>query len=215
MGDINDQSSYWDGVAWKKTFTHPLSEKLLAEFVKTSDTIVDYGCGYGRTVSELIGMGYNNITGYDTSAELIRRGCTGTNLPIYHIQSPAHLPVADHSVDCILLFAVLTCIPANEAQHALIDLLFKKLKPGGYMYISDYYLQTGSTEMDRYEYLNGDPENYGVFSLPEGAVFRHHTREWITELFSPFTVRAEIEVQVQTMNGHTATAFQLIVQKQA
>jgi hypothetical protein len=61
--------------------------------------------------------------------------------------------------------------------------------------------------------LNGDKDNYGVFTLPEGATFRHHTREWIAELLTDFKIMEERAVAVRTMNGHIAEAFQIVAMR--
>ena len=63
------------------------------------------------------------------------------------------------------------------------------------MYVSDYYLQAGSKEMERYEYLNDNKENYGVFTLNEGATFRHHTKEWINKLLGAFRIVEENRIE--------------------
>ena len=211
--DINDQSLYWDSVAQIKTFTHPLDTGLLSKYIKNTDKILDYGCGYGRLVEQLAGSGYTNIVGFDTSKELVKRGLENAPLPIFHIHDLSEMNIAGNSVDCVLLFAVLTCMPSNKAQQELMDCLYEKIKPGGIIYISDYYLQGNLNEVSRYEYLNGDSDNFGIFSLPEGAVFRHHTQEWVTRLTKGFTIKEHLMIDVQTMNGNKAKAFQLIGQK--
>lgn len=209
---IDNQREYWDRVAQQKTFTHPVNIDLLLQFVEKDATIIDYGCGYGRIVAELIESGFSAVAGYDTSVEIINRG-KEKQLPIYHIAAPSNLPLENNSVDCILLFAVLTCIPSNKGQSALIQLLHSKLKPGGVIYISDYYLQSNEVSKSRYTCFENEPDNFGVFTLPEGATLRHHTKEWITSLFADFTVECELPVAVKTMNGNTAEAFQLVVRK--
>lgn len=209
---IDNQKEYWDKVAQQKTFTHPINTDLLLQFVDKDASIVDYGCGYGRIVEALLDEGFSSLTGYDTSAELINRGKLN-QLPLHHISEPSALPLADNSVDCFLLFAVLTCIPSNKGQSDLIALLRSKLKPGGYIYISDYYLQDNEVSKSRYIYFNDDPKNYGVFILPEGATLRHHTREWIATLVKDFVIQEEQLIEVKTMNGNSAAAFQLVVQK--
>jgi hypothetical protein len=98
-------------------------------------------------------------------------------------------------------------------QMELMDILFSKLKPGGIIYISDYYLQTDSIEVERYNYLNNDKQNFGVFTLLEGAIFRHHTHEWIKHLLKDFQIVNENMIEVKTMNGNSAEAFQIIAKK--
>lgn len=210
--NIDNQYDYWDNVAESKSFTHPLNTEIVQQFFHPQSILMDFGCGYGRIIKQLQHLGYTNVKGFDTSKELISRGKKEMS-NIFHIQSPADLPIDKESLDGVLLFAVLTCIPSNEAQKSLIQLLHSKLKPGGLLYISDYYLQQNSTEVKKYTYLNNDKYNYGVFTLPEGVVFRHHTKEWITELLQDFNTISNDEIEVMTMNGNKAKGFQLLVRK--
>jgi SAM-dependent methyltransferase len=207
------QQDYWNRVAKAKTFTHPLNLTLFGAWVDKDAVIIDYGCGYGRLVKQLCENGFGNVKGFDTSVELVSRGNAIDNLSLEHIATAPDLPVMDGTVDCILLFAVLTCIPSNGEQMALIELLHRKLRPGGVIYLSDYYLQLDKTEVGSYLTLDGDEEAYGVFALPEGAMFRHHTRSWINRLTQHFMIMKEWPEKVSTMNGHDAAAFQMILQK--
>lgn len=211
--NIDNQKEYWDEVAEIKTFTHPIDIELINTFLNKQSIIVDFGCGYGRIVKQLTDFGFENVCGFDTSKELIARGISENNLVLYHIDNPTELKIEDNSIDCIILFAVLTCIPSNKGQNSLISLLLSKLKKGGILYISDYYLQENSVEVERYEYLNGDKNNFGVFKLPEGAIFRHHTKEWIKTLTKDFEIISETPIIVETMNGNIANGFQLIAKK--
>lgn len=208
---LDNQKEYWDKVAQEKTFTHPLDSTLLTKYLTPSSAIADYGCGYGRIIKQLIDEGYSNCIGFDTSRELIERGKNVKNLPIHAIATPSDLPLKNESMDAVLLFAVLTCIPSNHGQTSLIDLLQSKLKKGGILYISDYYLQENSAEVKNYFHLNDDETNYGVFTLPEGATFRHHPKEWITHLTRNFELLEENTIEVMTMNGHVAKGFQMIL----
>ncbi len=209
---IDNQKEYWDSVAQQKTFTHPININLLLRYIGRNSTVIDYGCGYGRIVHELMEARFSNVGGYDTSIELINRG-KNNHLPIDYISDPSKLPLDDNSIDCVLLFAVLTCIPSNIGQSDLIKLVHSKLKPGGIIYISDYYLQDNEVSKSRYVYFNDDADNFGVFTLPEGATFRHHTNEWIATLVKDFTIKEENNIEVKTMNGNSAEAFQMIIQK--
>ncbi|MEY4877136.1 MAG: hypothetical protein RL708_2285 [Bacteroidota bacterium] len=210
---LNYSQQYWNKVANEKTFTHPLNISFLEKFVSKDSCIVDYGCGYGRIVKELNDNAFNDVKGFDFSVELINRGHKIGVENIFQIDSASDLPIENNSVDCFLLFAVLTCIPGNKSQMELIEILFSKLKTGGIIYISDYYLQTNSVEVNRYKYLNDDIENYGVFTLPDGATFRHHSKVWIKELLKDFRAIHEKSIEVKTMNGNSAAAFQIIAKK--
>lgn len=44
------QKDYWNSVAHDKNFTTPFQSDLFAKYVAKDATILDIGCGYGRTL---------------------------------------------------------------------------------------------------------------------------------------------------------------------
>lgn len=209
----DNQKEYWDSVASSKTFTHPLDQEWMLRHVPSIASIIDYGCGYGRLVHQLLTSGYPDVRGYDTSPALIHRGEQTLHNHLFAISEPEALPLPQQSIDLVLLFAVLTCIPSNAGQRNLISLLHSRLRPGGILYLSDYYLQPASVAKGRYTHYQGDPTNAGIFHQPDGAILRHHTPAWITELLSDFTIIEQKMVEVKTMNGNAAEAFQMMVRR--
>lgn len=211
--DINNQNEYWDSVAWEKTFTHPLNLDVFTDHVPTDSRILDYGCGYGRTVNDLVSEGYTNVVGTDSSPRMIERG--RRMYPHLDLQElPASgLPYAEGSFDVVLLFAVLTCIPTDEGQQELLENLTRLLRPGGLLYISDFYLQEDERNRQRYARSANEFDVYGVFRLPEGTILRHHSVEWIEALTSEFSAIHQSEFIVSTMNENLAKGFQYLGRK--
>src|SRR5439155_12126115 len=111
-------------------------------------------------------------------------------------------------VDAVLLFAVLTSVPTNKGQRAILTETSRVLRPGGILYISDMWLQKDARNLERY--VEGEKKHgvYGVFDLSEGVTVRHHEPKWIEELTNGYELQALEEIQVQTMNGHPSSAFQ-------
>ena len=214
VADINNQHRYWDSVAWEKTFTHPLNIDLFRDHVTTESRILDYGCGYGRTVNELLNHSYTNVAGIDSSALMIERGHRMYPHLDLQLLPASGLPYRDESFDAILLFAVLTCIPTNEGQQELLKNLTRLLRPSGLLYISDYYLQKDERNLQRYERFATEFDVYGVFRLPEGTIVRHHSVEWIETLTSEFKVIHLSEMTVSTMNESLAKGFQYMGRKE-
>ncbi|MGW5655406.1 class I SAM-dependent methyltransferase [Streptomyces humi] len=66
------QIAYWDGVGATKTFTHPLEITWLTGLSRTA-RILDYGCGYGRVMTQLSDRGFSDVSGTDPSPTLIAR----------------------------------------------------------------------------------------------------------------------------------------------
>jgi SAM-dependent methyltransferase len=213
MDSIDNQTAYWDKVADRKAFTHPLDTELLQSLTTPDSRILDLGCGYGRSCTELVELGFHNVVGVDSSKEMIKRGlgldprlklvaCDGTTLPF-----------AADSFDVVILFAVLTCISSNKGQIRFVGEASRVLQSGGILYVSDYWLQSDQRNKGRYARFADKYDAYGVFELDDGAICRHHSREWIDNLFADYEKIRCTDIEVRTMNGSAASAFQLFVTK--
>lgn len=213
MNSLDRQKTYWDSVAAKKAFTHPIPWQAFGKYVPPDSQILDYGCGYGRSCAELMKKGYSNVIGTDFSSEMIRRGRSMyPELNLQHIDNST-LPFPDHSFFACTLLAVLTCIPTDAGQQEMIKDLYRILKPGGIFLLSDYIIQEDDRNLKRYRKFAEIYKNYGVFELPEGAVVRHHEKKWIHELLASFEILQETDIEVLTMNGNTAKIFQILAKK--
>ncbi len=205
---IDCQLQYWNGPGSAKVFAHPVNFTRLRNLLRPTSAIVEVGCGRGRVLESLLDHGFRNLTGFDAASAMVEQARHRLPTLRFKIIVPPHLSVPDASVDGVLLFAVLTCIPTNHGQQALIREIQRVLRPGGLLYISDYWLQGDARNRQRYEQFASEFGTYGVFRLPEGAVFRHHERAWIQDLTSAFQPAAIDEIRVETMNGHQADGFQ-------
>jgi SAM-dependent methyltransferase len=67
-----DSSNFWDQAAGSRQFSHPLDHARFTKLIPRDAAIVDYGCGQGRLSGELIGLGYAQVLGLDTSPEMVR-----------------------------------------------------------------------------------------------------------------------------------------------
>lgn len=213
MNELDRQTAYWDRVADSKTFSHPLRFDVFEKLVPRDASILDYGCGYGRTCEELLTHGYQNVVGADISRKMIERGLQGDpslNLVCF---DGGELPFADESFDACTLLAVLTCIPTDAGQAEVVRQLHRVLRPGGILYVSDYPLQDDERNAARYRSFESEYQTYGVFRLPDGAVVRHHDPARIAALLGGFDTLREDRFPVTTMNGNPAQIFQVIARK--
>lgn len=209
----DDQTQYWDQVAWEKTFGIPLVLDQFASLVTLDQRILDYGCGYGRICAELVENGYRNVIGVDPSGEMIKRARQEHPDLEFDVIGGSRLPYEDGSFDAVLLLAVLTCIPDDDAQRALISELTRVVRAGGILNITDYPLQTDERNVARYREFQSEFGVYGVFRVPDGAVVRHHDMNWITSLVSGLEMVDMSPLDVITMNGHQAKAFRYLGRK--
>lgn len=205
--------TYWDSVANQKTFSHPLRVEWLRKHSNPQARILDYGCGYGRTLADLSNQSFTNVVGSDFSEQMLKRA--GVNAPgaLLVLNDGQALPFTGAAFDALLLFAVLTCIPADKDQQRLIAEASRVLRPGGLLYISDLLLNDDERNLRRYELFGRGNDCYGVFELPEGVVVRHHRKEWIDELLKPFEQLEYAPFTVTTMNGNSSAAFQYLGRK--
>jgi SAM-dependent methyltransferase len=209
----SDQKSFWNRAANTKRFSHAIDFDEFDKHVDIESVILDYGCGYGRTLSQLKQLAYSNIVGMDFSERMVETA--KGNLPgVPVVQCEAgQVPAEEDCFDAILLFSVLTCVHRDEDQKRLIAELGRVLKPGGVLYISDFLLNSDARNQERYEKFKDKYDRYGVFELEDGAVLRHHSAQWIDELTAPFIILHFRTFVADTMNGHQSNAFQTIVRK--
>lgn len=201
-----DHARYWETAGATKTFTHPLDAGWLSTVRRTA-SVLDYGCGYGRLMAPLSDAGFERILGADTSAALIERGRRERpDLRFDIIGSPPAVAQPDGSFDLVLLFAVLTCVPGDDDQRALIAEIHRLLAPGGLLYVSDLLRQPDERSRRRYDAR-------GVFTTEDGAVCRHHDIGHLRSLLRDFDLQAEQPVEVTSMNGHPAAAVQLLARR--
>jgi SAM-dependent methyltransferase len=206
--DLNSQYEYWNTTGTQKSFAHPLNLRRVRQWISDEGCILDFGCGYGRVLGELSKEGYDKLIGVDFSPAMIAAArAQYPEIAFEQIESLT-IPLPDASVDGVLLFSVLTCIPTNEGQQELLREVNRVLNRGGLLYISDLWLQEDERNLTRYARDEQKYGIYGVFDLPEGVTVRHHDREWIETLTSDFTPVALDEMEVVTMNGNPAKAFQ-------
>ena len=209
MTNLDQQLGYWNDAGTAKTFNHPVNIDRLSQYLTPQSRILDFGCGYGRVLGFLFEHGYQDLIGVDPAPAMV--AAARARHPAIGFQELAHppsLPLPDQSVDATLLFSVLTCVPSDEGQLAIVREIERVLKPGGLLYISDLWLQTDERNRERYIRDETKYGTYGVFDLPEGVTVRHHDPCWVEQLTRDFRTVALDNIDVRTMNGNPAKAFQ-------
>ena len=216
MANLDQQIDYWNDVGPAKTFNHPVNIERLSQYLTPDSGILDFGCGYGRALGVLFEHGYQNLIGFDPAPAMVDAArARYPDISFQELANPPALELADESVDASLLFSVLTCVPSDEGQRTLVQEIQRVLKPGGLLYISALWLQTDERNRERYLRDESKYGAYGIFDLPEGVTVRHHDPCWIEELTRGFQTVALDNIEVRTMNGNPAKAFQWFGLKQA
>lgn len=210
---LDNQTAYWDRVAEEKNFTLPFNKKAFRRLVALEGRVLDFGCGYGRMCAILDRLGYRKTTGLDIAEKMINRGRKRNPHLDLRVLNPGQWPGRPESFDAVVLFAVLTCIPTNTGQKTLVAQIDHVLRPGGILYISDFWLQADDRNLNRYRKFEQQYDTYGVFELSEGVVLRHHDRAWVRSLLSRFNTVEQEDIDVTTMNGNRSLGFQYFGRK--
>ncbi len=207
---------YWNSVAETKTFTTPFDAALFARFVPLDAAILDFGCGYGRTLAELAESGYRNLCGVDLSDKLVERGRRLFPTLDLRVSPPSTLEFPDASFDAVILFAVLTCVVDDAEQETLVAETRRVLRPGGVLYVNDFLLNDDERNRDRYERCHSATNGrfaFGTFELSDGATLRHHSEERVRTLFKSLETEAFERRVFRTMNGHVSNGFAAVFRK--
>jgi SAM-dependent methyltransferase len=213
MKDLDAQAEYWDSVAVYAASTHPIPLSVFRDFIPSTATILDYGCGYGRICSELAASGYRKVVGIDISKEMIKRGRSlngALDLRLFDGRSPGF---DDGSFDVCLLIAVLHCIPSDAGQEHAIDEVRRLLKPGGIVFVSDYPLQTDARYRKLYRESERELGIFGVFRSGE-SVIRHHDMRRIHKLLSGFNLLWQDNIRICNMYNKAHDVFRILARKE-
>ena len=208
-----EQKEYWNKVSETKQFSTPFQIEEFSKYVEKDDVILDVGCGYGRTLNELYTNGYKNLIGIDFSKGMIERAKNVNSDIDFRVMNNSKIDLPDNSVNSVILLAVLTCIVEDKEQENLISEIHRVLKKDGVIYINDFLLNNDERNLNRYNEFKNKYNKIGVFELPEGAVCRHHDKEWIKELLKDFNKIVFKEIEYTTMNGNKSNGFYYIGKK--
>lgn len=201
------QKDYWNGIGSEKQFNGEFQISEFIKYVSKDAKILEYGCGYGRILNELLLNGFNNVTGIDTSEKMIERSqIQYPNLNVKLIKSD-EIPFEDNTFDVVTLLQVLVCAYDDIEQKYIINQIKKVLKPNGIIYISDFLLNTDEKNLLRYEKYLDKYKRYGIFELDDGLIVRHQDANWIKELTSDFKEIVFEKTTWITMNRNTSNGF--------
>lgn len=180
---------------------------LFSEHVAKESRILDFGCGYGRTLADLASAGYSDLVGIDFSSSLIERGrqeYPELDLAAY---PGGVLPYEENSFDAAIMLGVFTCMLETKTQAETLIELKRVIRPGGFLYITDFLLNRDKRNLDRYQQGQEKYGLYGVFDVEDGGVLRHHDRNHMEALFFDFETISFVETVYDTMHGHHSQGF--------
>jgi ubiquinone/menaquinone biosynthesis C-methylase UbiE len=191
------QIEAWDSIAEKVDFNLDIDLTEFKNLIPKKTAILDYGCGYGRVCNMLNANGYNNIIGYDTSPEMIKRGI----LEYPHLQLYQNNNIRLEYPDChfgtIIMCATLTCVPEYQSKLNLLKEVHRLLKTNGILHAVEFCSKAGKT-----------------FESNLGVVMNHQKPDGFKQMVSELMSELKFNIlPVKTMSGKNAKAIRYFGRK--
>jgi ubiquinone/menaquinone biosynthesis C-methylase UbiE len=131
---------------WLSLISHCCLNDALKK-INNKSVVVDFGCGIGHQTHAIferagVTMGYDITPGMIDRAKKIYG-----HLPIrFEVIDGIHLPVQENSVDLIWVSGVLrySLLVPNPKHKLIVDEFYRVLKPGGYVYNLEMYVDLPS-----------------------------------------------------------------------
>ena len=138
-------------------------------YIKPNASILDFGCGNGRLVDWLKPFRPKSYLGADISEKLINIAkAQYQNMPwikfrlIDSVETQHVASLRPNASDCIFCLAVLHHIPSKELKQQLVSQFYQWLKPGGYLFLTNWNLKQKKFRPYRLKYklkwLSGQSE---------------------------------------------------------
>lgn len=157
------------------------SERLLFDrYLPRDGSILDIGCGVGRTTFGMHEAGYRGVTGFDLSASMIaaaRRIAAERDLAVrFDVADATSMPYDDASFDGALFsFQGLMCIPGGKRRFNVLREVRRVLRPGSHFVFTTHdrdlprWVDFWRNERDRWDRGNQDPRliDFGDRIIPD------------------------------------------------
>jgi ubiquinone/menaquinone biosynthesis C-methylase UbiE len=219
-------SSGWDTFQGEKIPSSLELQAEIYEYIEKESKILDVGCGYGKTVFELLKKDFKSIQGIDpnetgvNAANTTYQKITNEQKKIFQVASAISLPFEKDTFDLVITQAFWTAIISQQEQ--IMTEIHKVLKPGGFLYITDF---SQNWQIPKYK------ERYEAglrAGLPRGAfqVFdektgkekfqaKHYTKEELENFARQASFKTEFYKSkvYQTQTGSTVNGHLFIFQK--
>jgi ubiquinone/menaquinone biosynthesis C-methylase UbiE len=205
---------YWNTNGLLKKFSNPNLVFKKPELIGPNSSILDVGCGYGRTLLELKERGFQRLNGIDYSPQMIAAAQAKTGLPpsALVIGSALSLPYADESFDAVLMFAILNCLPEQGEDASAIAEARRVLRPGGLIMVNDFL---ASPDLIESEHCQEDAfGKFATFTVESRCLMRHTTLKRAQSMtFGMKMSFSEITEEI-SMNGNPVRILSYILQRE-
>jgi ubiquinone/menaquinone biosynthesis C-methylase UbiE len=213
--NINDnQKTFWNNQANDLTLNSESNIHLLDSLVNSENTILDYGCGYGRIMEVLYKRGFSNIQGIDISEDMIKRA--SELLPFLQFDicdCSEKLPFDDNSFDVVIIVDVIVSIIEDAVQDTIFKEISRCLKKNGIIFITDFLLSADIRNIKRYNQFEKKYDSYGTFETQQGLIARHSSLDRIKKITSEYNELHFSVFERKTINLNITEGFTYVGRK--
>ena len=214
-----------------------LSERLLIDrYLPRNGSILDIGCGAGRTTFGMYEAGYSRLTGFDLSAAMIaaaRRIAAERDLAVrFDIADATSMPYDDASFDGALFsFQGLMCIPGGKRRLQVLREVRRVLRPCGHFVFTTHdrdlprWIDFWREEGDRWDRGKQDPRllEFGDRLIPDYGLLTYihiPTRTEVARLVADAgfilvedRLRSELAVEPDAIRSFSAECRMWVVRR--
>ena len=120
------QTRFRKNADYRQAVWRVLIESYFQPFVKTGDTVLDLGCGYGEFINQIT---CKTKLAMDLNPEAPKRVTSGVRCLLQDCSEPWQLP--ENSLDIIFTSNFFEHLPDKAALGRTLDEAYRCLKPGG------------------------------------------------------------------------------------
>ncbi|MFH1366834.1 MAG: methyltransferase domain-containing protein [Patescibacteria group bacterium] len=125
--------------------------KDFGRYFKDGDTVLDAGCGNGR-LSEIFEKIKVHYIGIDSSEKLVAAARVKYPERKFAAADILDLPFTENEFDVVFLIAVFQHVPSREFRLKALENLYRVLKPGGYLIMTNWNLWQKAFRRLRFKY---------------------------------------------------------------
>jgi ubiquinone/menaquinone biosynthesis C-methylase UbiE len=136
----------------------------LAEYTKDGDSVLDLGCGNGR-LYQMFAKKQVQYTGVDQSQELLKIAHEKFPTAKFVVGEMSKLDFAGETFDSIYCIAALNHIPGREFQLQCVKEMYRVLKPGGKLLMTNWNLFSQTAQAKAREHgwvIEPDSDDLGI-----------------------------------------------------
>ena len=193
-------------------FTTPLPDKNFLSCISKETSVLDIGCGYGRTLTYLSKLNFKQLTGFDISSSYIKKAkndCPNANIFIANFKDFE----LKQSYDLILLMGIIEYLITDEEQHVFFRKISQNLNSDGSILLETFIVDIKSNWN---QYIMGFLKSWhwGYFKNSLGFECHHQSIKQLNKiLLKYFKIESSKQQTYLTWTGSICNGCSYVLKK--